>query len=103
MKKMVEVTGQRMVIHVPKELDHHTALPIREQTEEIMQHKRITEIEIDFSQTEFMDSSGIGMLMGRYRQVSHRGGQMYAVHVGQRVRKILDMAGISRVVEIRGV
>lgn len=103
MKRMVEVTGRRLVIHVPKELDHHTALPIRQQTEEILQYKRIEEIEMDFAQTEFMDSSGIGMLMGRYRQISQKGGQMYAVHVGARVKKILDMAGISRVVEIRGV
>lgn len=103
MKKAVEVTGKRMVIHVPKELDHHTALPIRQQSEEILQYRKIAEIEMDFSQTEFMDSSGIGMLMGRYRQISHMGGQMYAVHVGERVRKILDMAGISKVVEIRGV
>ena len=103
MKKAVEVTGKRMVIHVPKELDHHTALPIRQQSEEILQYRKIAEIEMDFSQTEFMDSSGIGMLMGRYRQISHMGGQMYAVHVGERVRKILDLAGISQVVEIRGV
>ncbi len=103
MKKTVEVIGQRMIIHVPKELDHHTATPIRQQTEEILRHQRIEEIEMDFQETEFMDSSGIGMLMGRYRQISRSGGEIYAVHTKERVKKILELAGISKRIEIRGV
>lgn len=100
MKPTVQVTGQCMTVQVPKELDHHSALPIGQQMDEVLMHKTIREIVMDFSRTEFMDSSGIGMLMGRYRQLQADGGQMRAIHTGERVRKILDMAGIGKLMEI---
>ena len=97
------VKNQCLVIRLPKEIDHYQAEKVRMECEQSFMKFIIRDIIFDFSDTSFMDSSGIGMLMGRYRQISHMGGQMYAVHVGERVRKILDMAGISKVVEIRGV
>lgn len=94
MKGLVQVRDQSLIIHVPKELDHHSALPIRQQADDIMMHQNIREVVMDFSQTDFMDSSGIGMMMGRYRAVQRNGG------VNDRVKKILDMAGIGRLMEI---
>ena len=94
MKKAVEVTGKRMVIHVPKELDHHTALPIRQQSEEILQYKKIAEIEMDFSQTEFMDSSGIGLVLGRVRKIHPINGKVYLFGGNELIQKMWEMAGI---------
>ena len=108
MKGSVQVRNQSLIIHVPKELDHHSALPIRKQAEDgirkqaddIMMHQNIREVVMDFSGTDFMDSSGIGMMMGRYRAVQRNGGHMRAEHVNDRVKKILDMAGIGKLIEI---
>ena len=100
MKGLVQVRNQSLIIHVPKELDHHSALPIRQQADDIMMHQNIREIVMDFSRTDFMDSSGIGMMMGRYRAVKRNGGHMRAEHVNDRVKKILDMAGIGKLIEI---
>ena len=63
-------------------------------------HQNIREVVMDFSGTDFMDSSGIGMMMGRYRAVQRNGGHMRAEHVNDRVKKILDMAGIGKLIEI---
>ena len=103
MEVLYEVRGRNLLIYLPEELDHHNAKIITEQSDWYIISNKIQNIIFNFKRTKFMDSSGIGMLMGRYRQISHMGGQMYAVHVGERVRKILDMAGISKVVAIRGV
>ena len=100
MKGTVQVRGQSLIIHAPKELDHHSALPIRQQAEDIMMHQNIREVVMDFSGTDFMDSSGIGMMMGRYRAVQRNGGCMRAEHVSDRVKKILDMAGIGKLIDI---
>lgn len=100
MEKIVQVRDKSLVIYVPRELDHHSALPIRKQAEDIMKHQNIQEVVMDFSRTEFMDSSGIGMMMGRYRAVERNGGHMRAEHVSDRVKKILDMAGIGKLIDI---
>jgi len=47
-----------------------------------------------------MDSSGIGMLMGRYRSMNQMGGSVVAVHVKERVAKILQLSGIYKVIPV---
>ena len=54
----------------------------------------------DFSKTTFMDSSGIGMLMGRYRIVRYSGGKVTAIHVNDRVYRIMRISGIYKYIEI---
>lgn len=100
MKTLVQVKDQCLIIHVPRELDHHSALPIRQQADDIMMRQNIREVVMDFAKTDFMDSSGIGMMMGRYRAVERNGGHMRVEHVNERVSKILDMAGIGKLIEI---
>ena len=54
----------------------------------------------DFEETEFMDSSGIGILMGRYKKVTPIGGKVYAINVGKQIKRILDVSGMSRFLEV---
>ena len=54
----------------------------------------------DFEDTRFMDSSGIGVIMGRYRKISCFGGRVYAIHADSQIQRILKVSGMSRVVEI---
>ena len=100
MKGSVQVRNQSLIIHVPKELDHHSALPIRRQADDIMMHQNIREVVMDFSGTDFMDSSGIGVIMGRYRQIYLLGGEVWAVHVGERMKKILNMSGVTKIMQL---
>ena len=68
-----------MVIEVPKELDHHSAEYIREEADRILSERNIRSIVFDFAKTSFMDSSGIGMIMGRYKSIRFLGGKVIAV------------------------
>ena len=54
----------------------------------------------DFSQTEFMDSSGIGVLIGRCRNLGYSGGSVQAVHVNDRVQKIFMVSGLNKLIPI---
>ena len=54
----------------------------------------------DFTDTNFMDSSGIGVLMGRYKLVYLLGGEVWAVHPNERIKKILTMSGVTRIIQI---
>ena len=93
LNELFRVKGNILTIRVPEELDHHSA-------EEILDSLKIREVVFDFRDTQFMDSSGIGMLMARYRGMKQMGGSIKAVHVKKRVAKILQLSGIYKVIPI---
>lgn len=47
-----------------------------------------------------MDSSGIGVIMGRYRQIYLLGGEVWAVHANERMKKILAMSGVTKIMQL---
>lgn len=101
MEELFQVKGSILTIKIPEELDHHSAQVIREESDRILEDQRIRQIIFDFRDTRFMDSSGIGMIMGRYRSMGQMGGSVQAVHVRERVAKILQLSGIHRVIPIQ--
>lgn len=94
----LEMKGSDMVIIVPAELDHHRAEQIRREADRIMTGRQVQRIIFDFQNTVFMDSAGIGMIMGRYKLVQSQGGTVIAIHVNDRVRRILTLSGIHKIV-----
>ena len=95
-----EADGQALIIHLPKELDHHNCRNLKYETDLLMEENYINKIVFDFSNTEFMDSSGIGVIMGRYRKIYMLGGEVCAVHTSERIRKILMMSGVTKIMQI---
>jgi len=100
MKKGFEISGTNLTIHLPTEVDHHNAEELKNTADELMQSYNIRRIVFDFKNTVFMDSSGIGMIMGRYRNLRFMGGHVIAVQVSERMRRILTMSGIYKVMDI---
>ncbi len=100
MGKRIEKQGNILMIHLPKELDHHTAQEIREDADRFLGGGMVERIVFDFSETEFMDSSGIGMIMGRYRLLHLMGGKVSACHLKKQVQRIFQMSGLDSIVEL---
>ena len=73
MENRFEIQGNSLIIHLPKEVDHMVTDEIRRDSDDIIRKKYIRTITFDFSGTAFMDSSGIGLIMGRYRMMGMRG------------------------------
>ena len=94
-----EPRGQMLVIHLPKELDHHNCRNLRYETDLLLSENYITRIIFDFSQTEFMDSSGIGVLLNRYKQMAGSGGSGAICGAGAQVKRILNMGGVCRLIK----
>ena len=94
-----EVTGNTMVIHLKEDLDHHNAVYIREMADGYVEKYPIDRIIFDFSGVEFMDSSGIGVIMGRYKQMSYVGGSVYVYGIGKNVDRIFQMSGLYKLVK----
>ena len=90
-----------LLICLPEEVDHHNAEEIRRRADRFLSSGYISRIVFDFSKTVFMDSSGIGVIMGRYKQISFMGGRMELIHVNDRIDRLLRMAGIYKLIEIK--
>lgn len=89
-----------LTIFLPKEVDHHQAEEIRKTADHVIGEHHIKYVIFDFAETEFMDSSGIGAIMGRYRMIQLIGGEVWAVHTNKRMKKILTMSGVTKIMKI---
>ena len=100
MNSIFHISGTTLTVLLPSEIDHHNTEQIRREADYLIQTKKIRTLIFDFSQTEFMDSSGIGMMIGRYKMIRFLGGNVTAVHVSERMHRILQMSGIGRFIDI---
>ena len=66
-----------LTIFLPKELDHHQTEEIRREADRQIERNHVKYVIFDFGETSFMDSSGIGVMMGRYRKLSLTGGEVW--------------------------
>ena len=86
-----------LTIFLPKELDHHQTEEIRREADRQIERNHV---KFDFGETSFMDSSGIGVMMGRYRKLSLTGGEVWAANLNDRMKKILKMSGAAKIIRI---
>ena len=94
-----EAREQMLVIHLPKELDHHNCRNLKRDTDLLLAENYINRIVFDFTHTSFMDSSGIGVLLNRYKQMAASRGTVAYYGAGPQVRRILEMGGVSRLIK----
>ena len=95
-----EKSGTVLTVYLPAELDHPVSDEIRRDSDRIIGHNYIKNMIFDFSETVFMDSSGIGVIMGRYRHIFLLGGEVWAIHTSERMRQILNMSGVTKIIQI---
>ena len=95
-----QVQENCLTVFLPEELDHHNTEEIREKTDRLIEEHQIKCVIFDFADTNFMDSSGIGVIMGRYKLIYLLGGEVWAVHPNERIKKILNMSGVTRIIQI---
>lgn len=98
-KEIFEIRDCVLIVHINGELDHHNSIFIRQKTDELVCSRNIRNIVFDFERTSFMDSSGIGVIMGRYKKVKPLGGSVGVINVGKNVEKILLFSGLNKIVK----
>lgn len=101
MEKLVQKRGNTLVVKIQTEVDHCFADAVREEVDRLVQTEEIECLEFDFSETEFMDSSGIGLLMGRYKLMKALGGSIFITNASERIQKILMLSGIHKIIPMK--
>lgn len=94
-------SGKSMTVYLTGEIDHHTAANIRKLIDEETDKLLPQVLVLDFSAVTFMDSSGVGLVMGRYRNVSAHGGRLEAVNLPPWCYKIMKMSGLEKIAKIQ--
>ena len=97
-----QIKGNTLRIYIPKELDHHISDSLREEADLLTETYFIRNIIFDFSRTEWMDSSGIGVILGRYKNMKFSGGTVRAEHLNERMYKIFHMSGLDELIAKEG-
>lgn len=100
MEQEYVVERDRLIYPMPKEVDHHETIRMQAELDMLIQRHQIRRLILDFEQTEFMDSSGIGIIIGRARTVHFYGGKVYAIHLSGRSKKIFQAAGLQNIIQI---
>jgi len=96
-----ELENGCLTIRVPKELDHHCAIQLRAEADLLIDSYRVNKLVFDFAGTEFMDSSGIGVVIGRCRNMNYSGGKVVAENMNERIRKIFVVSGLHKLVQMK--
>ena len=85
-----------LTAYLAGELDHHSAAVIREAVDEMVESALPKVLVLDFENVPFMDSSGIGLIMGRYRTMESVGGSLSVEHASPQLKKLMNLGGLSR-------
>ena len=93
-------TGGVTLAELSGDLDHHTARLMRTDIDRELAEKRPRRLVIDFSSVTFMDSSGIGLIMGRYRIMNEQDGEVIVARPPAYIKKVLRLAGVDRLAPI---
>ena len=90
--------GERLLVGLDGELDHYCAQSVRRELDGMLRDPTVRQLILDFSGLTFMDSSGIGVILGRYRVLRERGGSMGVIHMNDHISRIFHMSGMDRVI-----
>lgn len=95
--------GELLVIAPTGEIDHHETKELRREMDAEILDAMPKKIVFDLSRTTFMDSSGLGLILGRFNKATELGIEMELVNPGDKIMRILSMAGVDKIVKVKGI
>ncbi len=96
----VRQEGEVLVASLTGELDHHGAVAVRALIDSEISRLTPKKTVLDLSALDFMDSSGLGLIMGRYALMQRVGGEFSVKDPNERILKIFRLAGLDRMIKV---
>ncbi len=100
MEDRFHIIENYLMIRMPEEIDHHQAAALSEGADRYIMGKAVRHIVFDFEDTRFMDSSGVGVVIGRYKKIACFGGKVYAVNADPQIQRIIRVSGLKKVLQV---
>lgn len=100
MRNIIMLDGDRMLIKITDDLDHHITKELKDHIDEMVDRGVVKNIAFDLSATGFMDSAGIGLIMGRYKKINPLGGEITVVGTNPAIERIIRISGIHKIIRM---
>lgn len=97
MAKYCETKDNLIIVRLKGDLDHHVANEIKDEVDGLIILKRINRVAFDFRNVGFMDSSGIGLIMGRYKKIKAMEGEIFVCNLGIALQRIFKLSGLFKI------
>lgn len=95
-----ENNSDRLLVHMMGELDHHSAEEVRNKIDDRLNREDMKKLIMDFSGVSFMDSSGIGVVIGRYKKLAYKNGVVCITNVNEPVRRVFELSGMFKIIKL---
>ena len=95
-----QIIDNYLCIRMPEEVDHHRSDEICKNADHYILESQVGNVVFDFEDTHFMDSSGIGLVMGRYKLMQELNGKVTVRNPPNHIRKVMRLSGIDRLASI---
>ncbi len=99
----IEKIDKNLIAYMDGDIDHHSAKDIREQIDIEIKNHLPSKLILDFKNVSFMDSSGIGLVMGRYKSMKEIGGGIQLKNLSSHISKVMKLAGIEKILKITNI
>ncbi|MCI5892634.1 MAG: anti-sigma factor antagonist [Clostridiales bacterium] len=99
MRFNTEQIGDTLVVKLYGEIDQHCTAEIRDEIDRAIDINNLSSLIFDLGGVTFMDSSGLGMIMGRYKKLKAMGGKMMLVRPRPQVDRVLELSGIKKLLD----
>ncbi len=94
------IEDKLLVFEISEEIDHHTSERIRKRADYEIQRFMPRKVIFDLEKVNFMDSAGIGLIIGRYKTANDFGGNLELANVNHKLKRIFEMSGILKIIPI---
>ncbi|WP_042145786.1 anti-sigma F factor antagonist [Paucisalibacillus sp. EB02] len=95
-----EVKEEVLIVRLSGELDHHEAEGLRDEWKDMLYHNSVKHVVLNLEQVSFMDSSGLGVVLGRYKEVLQLGGQMVVCSIPPSIKRLFEMSGMFKIIRL---
>lgn len=91
------LNNNKLTAIINGDIDHHSACNLRESIDNYIQkYNNLKLLELDFSGVQFMDSSGIGLIMGRFKLIKSRNGDLKVINIPKRLERMIKLSGLVK-------
>lgn len=95
-----EIREDKLIVHMSGELDHHSAEEVRNKIDDVIEKDNVFKLILDFSGVSFMDSSGIGVVIGRYKKLNAKSGEVCIVNAINSVKRVFELSGMFKIIKV---
>lgn len=100
LETMFDVKEDVLIVRLSGELDHHESEGLRNEWKDMMYKNAVKHVVLNLESVSFMDSSGLGVILGRYKEVLQLGGEMVVCSVSPAVNRLFEMSGMFKIVRL---